>query len=134
MRSREIFTECNIGGFANVFTVCPDVIVFSVLPPHTLSLSLSWKNEILISSIFNIKIHHYVRESNLILSLVAKFTCRPCALIMNMTLAGSGALEALPLDDTASVRLVLSSIRCNSPRGEHDIPFHDYAGEWVLYR
>jgi len=39
-------------------------------------------------------------------------------------------MEALPLDDTASVRLVLSSIRCNSPSSEHGVPFHDYAGEW----
>lgn len=37
-------------------------------------------------------------------------------------------MEALPLDDTASVRLVLSSVRYNSSSGEHGVSFHDYAG------
>lgn len=41
-------------------------------------------------------------------------------------------MEALPLDDTASVRLVLSSIRYNSSSGEHGVPFHDYAGEYIM--
>lgn len=48
------------------------------------------------------------------------------------TLAGSGAMEALPLDDTASVRLVLSSVRYNSSSGEHGVSFHDYAGECIM--
>ena len=48
-------------------------------------------------------------------------------------LAGSGTLETLPLDDTSSVWLVLSSVRCNSSSSKHDIPFHDYAGEYIAW-
>lgn len=41
-------------------------------------------------------------------------------------------MEALSLDDTTSLRLVLSSTRYNSPRSEYDIPFHDYAGKHLV--
>lgn len=49
-----------------------------------------------------------------------------------MMSVGSDALETLSLDDTTSVRLVLSSIRYNSPSGEHGVPFYDYAGECIV--
>jgi len=38
-------------------------------------------------------------------------------------------METLPLDDTTSIRLVLSSIRYNSPNSEHGVSFYDYAGK-----
>jgi len=47
------------------------------------------------------------------------------------TLAGSGAMETLSLDDTTSIRLVLSSIRYNSPNSEHGVSFYDYAGKYT---
>lgn len=36
------------------------------------------------------------------------------------------------MDDTTSLRLVLSSTRYNSPRSEYGVSFPDYAGEYIL--